>query len=523
MKKGGSVRHAAKIHSSGRGNMNNILNSRAIAGMLFLTEPAESLEVLSVCDKYGITTAHFTDKDSCSVYAAAMRLRAEPKKITMAALVKESGVNASKISVFDDAGAEIGTEYLEVHVRGLRDDYIKAQAIKTIKRTDNAEGLRVALDAIRGTLPIPEHSNGFTVRSWGECVDMELPAKRYFWGSMFACGQVQALFGQGGLGKSRLGTNLARNQVLGLDFLGETTGQPLRHLFIGSENDVHRWQLDCRLMSKGLTQAQIAALSDHIHMTTLENADDVSINLGDPDSLQKWVDTLHGWPPDVLWVDPWGDVIEGDGFDRDVRSTLRTLRKLAGAVNPDCGIVILAHARTGTANIIQAAGFDAANFGKESKALYSCSRAVVNVAPFDGTEDPDLVWIAAKCNDSKRPAPLRITLDPDTFTYKPVEALDVEQWQATVKAALKPKANRPDFDPDKVRELFKDGPITKTELHNLIRSMGITEQSTRAGIAGMIRKKSLIEKSTGKRNQRLIGTLESFKHDKDDSEFVEFG
>lgn len=356
-------------------------------------------------------------------------------------------------------------------------------------------------------------AEGFTVRSWGEVLDVEIPAKRFILGDLFACGQVQAVFGQGGLGKSRLALNIARNQVLGVPFLGMTTGsEPLRHLFIGSENDLHRWQTDIRCMTRGLTANERTRLSEHVRMTTLENAEDCFINLGDERNVEKWRSTLRAWPPDVQWVDPWGDVLEGDGFDRDVRSTISTLRKLAGAANPDCGIIVLAHSRTGTANIVQATGFDAANFGKDSKALYSCSRAVVNLAPYDATETPDLVWAPAKNNNGRRPEALRIRLDPETMTYSMVEPLDVDAWQAEVKAAAITTWNKSGvkFDPDAVLTLAATA-MTKTELHAAVRAWKVTERDTRAGIDGLLRTGKLIERKGGNRNTKLIGTPQSFQ------------
>lgn len=224
-----------------------------------------------------------------------------------------------------------------------------------------------------------------------------------------------------------------------------------------------------------------------------------------------WRATLAQFSPDVLWVDPWGDVLEGDGFDRDVRSTLATLRKLAGAANPDCGTVVLAHARTGAMNVAQAVGFEAANFGKDSKALFSCARAVVNIAPFDGGEMPDIVWAPAKNNNGLRPKPLRIRLDPLTLTYSLVEPLDVEAWLEDVKAAAKLSKRRvtSKFDDAAVLELAAK-PRSKTELHAAVRDMCVTERDARAGLDRLLNSGQLVEHKAGNRNAKLVGTPESF-------------
>jgi len=485
-------------------------DERALCGALLFDYDRTWPEINDIA----LTTDHFNDSDSKRVFGSIERLRTAGQLVTDKAVLTDSGVTVDALqSLIDGAAIPAHARY---HATAIRDAYLQRQAVSAVRlHGGSVEGLRLALRQIEKTLPNSGADNwGFTVRSWGEVLDIEIPPKRFMLGDLFACGQVQAVFGQGGLGKSRAGLNLARNQVRGEPFLGMTTGTaPLRHLFIGSENDLHRWQVDTRCMTRGLSAPERARLSEHIRMTTLERAEDCFINLGDARSVEKWRETLRTWPPDVLWVDPWGDVIEGDGFDRDVRSTISTLRKLAGTVNPDCGIVILAHSRTGAANIAQATGFDAANFGKDSKALFSCCRAVVNLAPFDASETPDLVWAPAKNNNGRRPEALRIRLDPETMTYSAVEPLDVEAWQAEVKAAAKTTWAKSGvkFDPDAVLGLVNGSPLTKTELHAAIRAWKVTERDTRAGLDGLLRTGKLVERKGGDRNTKLIGTPQSFQ------------
>ena len=486
----------------------SIDSERALAGCCLL----EPERVVKIARGRGLTADSFTDETARRVFGSVMRFVDAGKPCEPQMVQTDAGLDVAVIQkLIDDCPSAAHAEY---HIGIVRAAAVKRDALRKIKDADGVEALRLALRQIEADLPTVEGGGGFTVRSWGEVLDIEIPPKRFMLGDLFACGQVQAVFGQGGLGKSRAGFNLARNQVLGVPFLGMTTGsEPLRHLFIGSENDLHRWQVDTRCMTRGLTAPERARLSEHIRMTTLEQAEDCFINLGDERNVEKWRETLRNWPPDVLWVDPWGDVIEGDGFDRDVRSTISTLRKLAGTANPDCGIVILAHSRTGAANIAQATGFDAANFGKDSKALFSCCRAVVNLAPFDATETPDLVWAPAKNNNGKRPEALRIRLDPETMTYSAVEPLDVEAWQAEVKAAAKTTWAKSGvkFDPDAVLGLVNGSPLTKTELHAAIRTLKVTERDTRAGIDSLLRTGKLVERKGGDRNTKLIGTPQCFQ------------
>lgn len=411
-----------------------LLDEIAVAGGLLYG----GSEALAIIEPLVLIPVDFTDEACRRLVGAAQKLKSEGGDLDSLAIIKAAGVGLDAGQRIMEAGATLMS--IGRHGRAVREAGVRrcaAQAVAT------AQGLGDLRSVARRILDCTDDEGGdpasrFTVRSWTEVADMDLPPRRSFLGNMFACGQVQAVFGQGGLGKTRLAANLARNQVLGRPFLGMGTGGgPLRHLFIGSENDVHRWQADARAMAKGLTADERGRLGAHIGMTTLERPGDVFINLGDPETVRKWRETVRRHKPDVLWVDPWGDILEGEGFDRDVRSTLATLRKLAAEANPDCGIVILAHARTGAGNIAQAVGFDAANFGKDSKALYSCARAVVNVAPFDAGEAPDLCWVPAKNNNGRRPEALRISLDAETLTYHAVEPLDVEGWQRSVKESAK--------------------------------------------------------------------------------------
>ena len=284
-----------------------------------------------------------------------------------------------------------------------------------------------------------EEARPYTTRAWGEITRLMLPPPVWFLGECFALGlgrvRLHAIFGQGGLGKSRIALNMARNQVLGLPFGGMSTGSaPLRHLFMGTENGLHRLQYDTRHMSCGLSQEDVARLDAKIFMATLEAADDPYVTLGDPQNVERWRATIEERRPDVLWVDPWGDVQAGDAnAETDARWTITELTKLLGSVNRDAAVVVLAHARTGAKNIMEAIGYDGANFGKGSKALYSCARSVFNLAPGSEEENPPVVVACPKNNDGPKPAPFALTLDLTSMTYQEIPDFDVEGWIAEVR------------------------------------------------------------------------------------------
>jgi len=273
----------------------------------------------------------------------------------------------------------------------------------------------------------------YSTRAWDELGRMLLAPPVIVWGG-FSLGASCVIFGQGGLGKSRLALNLARNQVLSLPFAGlPTAAQPLRHLMMGSENSIHRLQYDIHRMNVGLTPEEIAHLGAHIRLATLEGPEDTFISLASPVNVDRWRLTIEQHKPDVLWADPWGDILDGDANgDDDARNTLAVLRRLLRKVNPSAGLGILAHARTGAKNILQAIGYDAANFGKGSKALYSSARCVWNLAPGDETESPLLVCVHAKSNDTPKEKPFALRLDPETMLYGKEAEFDLDAWVAEV-------------------------------------------------------------------------------------------
>jgi hypothetical protein len=293
--------------------------------------------------------------------------------------------------------------------------------------------------------PVVERVRAYSTRAWGEIARLAIPPAIWFLGQCFALGfgrvRLHAIFGQGGLGKTRISMNIARNQVLGLPFGGMSTGtKPLRHLFMGTENGLHRLQHDIRKMSSGLRPEQVALLDEHIFLATLEAADDPYVTLSDAANVDRWRLTIEERRPDVLWVDPWGDVQAGDAnAESDARWTIAELTKILGAVNRDAAVVVLAHARTGAKNIMEAIGYDGANFGKGSKALYSCARSVFNLAPGNEEENPPVVVACPKNNDAARPDAFALTLNTVNMTYEHDPDFDLDAWLDEVRDRAKGK------------------------------------------------------------------------------------
>ncbi len=347
----------------------------------------------------------------------------------------------------------------------------------------------LALEQIQhqaGELPKTESTRPYSTRGWAEIARLCLPPPVWFLGEYFALGHMRVrlhvIFGQGGLGKSRIGMNIARNQVLGIEFGGMQVGDaPLRHLFMGTENGLHRLQHDIRKMSAGLESEQLAVLNEHIYLATLEDADDPYVSLADPTNIERWRETIEARRPDVLWVDPWGDVQAGDAnAETDARWTISELTKILGHTNRNAAIVVLAHARTGVRNIMEAVGYDGANFGKGSKALYSCARCVLNLAPGTEDENPPVVVACPKNNDGIKAPPFALELDPTSMTYEKMADFDVDEWidEIRERASGRRKKGRPErLTEEQALEALGANTETAGGIRLLLRDAGATRDA----------------------------------------------
>ena len=323
---------------------------------------------------------------------------------------------------------------------------------------------------------------------------------------------------QGGLGKSRIGFNIVRNQVLGLPFGGMSTGEkPLRHLFMGTENGLHRLQSDTRKMSAGLSEAEMSRLDAHICMATLEQPDDPYVTLQDPANVERWRVTLEDRRPDVLWVDPWGDVQAGEAnAETDTRWTITELLKLMGGVNPNGAVVVLAHARTGARNIMEAVGYDGANFGKNSKAMYSCARCAFNLAPGSEEENPMILVACAKNNDGPRPPTFGLVLDPTSMTYEVVPDFDVDGWVEEMRERANGKGKRAkvvtELSEDEAFALLGDKTDTASGVRKILRKTGITRDDAGDLVQKLVESGRWIEwRAPGRNPPTYIGAPAAIK------------
>lgn len=276
----------------------------------------------------------------------------------------------------------------------------------------------------------------FTVLNGSELRKAKIPAKINVLGDgVIALSQLTTVIGQGGTGKSRVVMQIALSQILGWSLGGlKTHAQPLKHLLIGTENSIYRQKGDYLKMTKTLSPEQRELVDANMFFHIIREIDDAFINLGSDDIRRKWVDTLTLVNPDVIYIDPYGEVHVGDiNKDADVRHTLREITKVCRRINQQTAIVIVHHGRTGRANIAQAVGWDKGNFSLGSKALYSGARSQINIAPADPDDPSRIIIGCGKSNDAKPFDPIGLKLNEETMLYGVDPQFDLQTWKDDVE------------------------------------------------------------------------------------------
>lgn len=255
-----------------------------------------------------------------------------------------------------------------------------------------------------------------------------------------AAGEWTSLLGVGGLGKSRIALWLCICQLTGRDWCGiPTKGRPKPILFLSTENGVARWKTDLEKMFAGLNEAESSAVEDNLRILALTPEEEGDLNLGNRDNIARIVATLQEHAPAFIVLDPFADMIDGDeNSTADLVATLRVLRAVHRKGAPEAAVLIIHHARTGSANVAQAGdNFNAGNFGRGSKALYSRVRCELQLAPGDRQNPNLLVLACGKSNNAEKFDPRGVEFKPDTFSYAIDPSFDLNTWRADVAGKAK--------------------------------------------------------------------------------------
>ncbi len=281
-----------------------------------------------------------------------------------------------------------------------------------------------------------------TLRSIRELEAYELPVgMRIFSNGYLERGNRTTVLGQGGIGKSRLIMQAALCCRAGIPFIGwETEAPDAKWLFIQTENGNARLKSDLMKMRTAFTPEVWKHICGGIMFHTIEEEHDGLILLDVPEVYARVAETVKGYDPDILVIDPLRDAhsgdLNGDGDMTEVTRLLVKLSKAGGRTNR--ALSVLHHALTGRTGAARALGWDRGSFGRNSKVLQGWSRAQINVAPGGPDDCSYLVIASGKCSNHKEFEPFAIRLDEDTMLYHVDTHFDLEVWKEDL-AGDKPK------------------------------------------------------------------------------------
>ena len=363
--------------------------------------------------------------------------------------------------------------------------------------------------------------------STADALDIEAdesePPEEIWGGLRLAPGQLMEVIGGSGLGKSRMMLNLAVNQVLGRDFAGlPTCRRPLKWLFYGNENGFYRFRNDLRQMLKFCSSEQRERLRGHIFLPTMARPKDVYVSFADEQNRVKLKTTIRYRDADVVVLDPWGAVIDGDELDDgDVRKTIFEIMDIlaANVEKPTAGI-ILNHSRNGARELADAAGFSAANYGKNSKAIFSVMRNVWNLRPAHIADQiTKIELIHAKSSDFAAYEPRAVDFDPRTFTYDLDPAFDHVAWQYELERV---KHDRSSLPPTQQNDAYKRqgdemrrkileyvisrGHLYRSELETWIYSQGMAKNKALTVYSDLVESGELAKITVKGTSKVIVGT-----------------
>ena len=292
----------------------------------------------------------------------------------------------------------------------------------------------------------PTTRQPLTLRSVQEILGMTFPAADIVWKSGYlAKGERAVWCGMGGVGKSRLVTQMAVSTRLGQTFLGwPTDGKDLRWLFLQTENGNRRLQADLSAMMEHLTEGDLQSVSDGIMFHTLESDTDDIVWLDKPNSYQAIESAILESKADIVVFDPLRDFTTGNlNDDGDMAEVLALLGQVTKKGNPQRIPLVIHHAGTGKGGIAKATGYDRSSFGRNSKVLFGWTRSQINLAPAFPDSNDVLIVASGKNNNATEFPPFAIRLDPHSMMYDRDDSFDVSKWEGRVSGDA---ASKPDVD-----------------------------------------------------------------------------
>jgi len=270
----------------------------------------------------------------------------------------------------------------------------------------------------------------------GEILDAALPPKVYHVFPWLASGELSAIVGAGGTGKSRfvlyaLASVIAGARKVGsMEIPGGSSGG--RWLVVGgNENDVHRYRMDLEELARAFPEA-VPELRRRLVFHVYRPGDKLldAEALLDVEEKVRELGDVEG-----VVIDPLSDMMPSTpdaslNDDSTMKGLCVRIRDGIKRVAPKACVLLVHHARGGREAMGRAVdAFEAGEAGRNSKMLAATCRCVLNLVPFD--EAGGVVGFVGKCNDARKPDPFALR-KVDGAGYAPVEDFDVEWWLSEV-------------------------------------------------------------------------------------------
>ena len=286
-------------------------------------------------------------------------------------------------------------------------------------------------------------------------------------------GDSLAICGAGGVGKSRLSTQLLIAVVTGRDFIGwKTHGKGTRWLMLQTENSCRRLKSELSAMLSDLTGAERDAVDDGIVIHTLENPEDSFVSLKLPENEGRIASLIQDINPTGVVFDVLRDYGVADlNSDEGMTATLSALGRITRQGDPQRIPVVVHHALTGKSGAAKAMGFERGSFGRNSKVLLSWTRAQINLAPYEADNNEVLVVASGKSNNAEEFEPFGIRLDSETMTYERDDSVDLEAWKERIGADTRKGKCEAKVTIGLVRQIVEAAGLDGISKPNLVRKV----------------------------------------------------
>ena len=296
-----------------------------------------------------------------------------------------------------------------------------------------------------------------TIRTIDQLLEMTFdPADFILSNGYLTAGDLTAICGMGGVGKSRLAMQFALCCRAGRDFLGwPTNGRDLCFLFLQTENSCRRLQADLEKMLSVFTPEERKHLNDAIFFHTLEDDDDGFLMLDDLENARRVENAIVHYLPNVVVFDPLRDFGSEDlNSDKFMGDAVQAILRVTKRGNPKRTPLVIHHATTGKAGAQKTTGWDRSSFGRNSKVLQMMARSVVNIGPARPDDNSVIIIASGKCNNAPEFEPFAARLDFETMLYARDDDFDMEGWRQELSAS---KGGNTRVDPKILRQVLAEG------------------------------------------------------------------